>query len=319
MSLCEQKTILLVKQPKQHLLSMAEYKIKDLEVLAGVKAHTIRIWEKRYGILNPERSDTQIRSYSDSELVQLINICLLNKNGFKISKIATLSKEEIQDRVWSLMGNSKVNDSCEKLLLALIEMNELLFRDTLDHLISEIGLEKTFSQYLIPFLDRIGVMWLVGSIKPAQEHFISNLIRQKIISEIDKQKIPEVTTHPVLLYLPEHEWHEISLLFYHYLLRSQGIFTLYLGQSMPYDSLISCIKDISPSCIITSWLTCVDLDFMRSYFKKLKQDLDGLPIYAGGAQINLNISVVKDLIIEVKSSAELLSHFSDVKPSPFLN
>ena len=92
MSLCEQKTILLVKQPKQHLLSMAEYKIKDLEVLAGVKAHTIRIWEKRYGILNPERSDTQIRSYSDSELVQLINICLLNKNGFKISKIATLSK-----------------------------------------------------------------------------------------------------------------------------------------------------------------------------------------------------------------------------------
>jgi len=289
---------------------MAEYKIKDLEVLAGVKAHTIRIWEKRYGILNPERSETQIRSYSDIELVQLINICLLNKNGFKISKIATLSKEEIQQRVWSLMGDSKIDDSGEKLLLALIDMNEVLFRDTLDHLISEIQLEKTFSQHLIPFLDRIGIMWLVGSIKPAQEHFISNLIRQKIISEIDKQKIPAVTTHPVLLYLPEHEWHEISLLFYHYLLRSKGIFTVYLGQSMPYDSLMCCIKDISPSCIITSWLTSVDLDFMRCYFNKLKDDVAGLPIYAGGAQINLNISVVNEFIIEVKSTVDLLSHFS---------
>ena len=290
---------------------MSVYKIKDLEVLSGIKAHTIRIWEKRYGILNPERSDSKIRAYNNDELTHLMNLSLLNKNGYKISHLAILSFDEIKELVWKIRDDLKLDNSQEKLISALISLDEELFRDTLGHLIDTVGLERTFSEHLIPFLDRIGVMWLVGTIHAAQEHFISNLIRQKIIVEINNQKIPEVTTDPILLYLPEHEWHEISLLFYQYLLRSKGIHTVYIGQSLPYGSLQTCIEILKPKAILTSWLTCVEDSFMKSYFKQLYKDVGGIPIMAGGAQINLNSQLIKEYIIEIKNSSSLLSHFKD--------
>jgi len=288
---------------------LSVYKIKDLETLSGIKAHTIRIWEKRYNILNPDRSETKIRAYNNDELTHLLNISMLNKNGFKISYLASLSFDEISRLVWQTRNDSIIDSSQEKLISALINLDEELFRNTLGQLVSELGLENTFSQHLIPFLDRIGVMWLVGTIHAAQEHFISNLIRQKIISEIDKQKIPKVTTEPILLYLPEHEWHEISLLFYQFLLRSKGIHTVYIGQSLPYSSLLTSIEMLKPKYILTSWLTSVEENFMLAYFKQLHKDAGGIPIYAGGAQINFNIDLVKKYLIEIKNSGSLLKHF----------
>jgi hypothetical protein len=128
--------------------------------------------------------------------------------------------------------NSSIDNAEEKLILALLELDEQLFRNTLNDLIKNKGLEATFAENLIPFLDRLGVMWLVNSISAAQEHFISNLIRQKVITEIDRLPIPPKTKESVLLFLPEHDWHEIGLLFYQYLLRSKGHYTYYLGQSL---------------------------------------------------------------------------------------
>jgi DNA-binding transcriptional MerR regulator len=165
---------------------MAEYKIKDIEILTGIKAHTIRIWEKRYGMLIPERTDTQIRTYTDADLSFLLNVSLLNKNGVKISKIATMETSAIHALVTDIRLSPAIDNAEEKLILALLELDEQLFRNTLNDLIHQKGLENTFSEHLIPFLDRIGVMWLVNSISAAQEHFISNLIRQKVITEIDK-------------------------------------------------------------------------------------------------------------------------------------
>lgn len=288
---------------------MADYKIKDIEILTGIKAHTIRIWEKRYGILIPERTDTQIRTYTDQDLSYLLNISLLNKNGHKISKIAELSEQEIHQMVWDIKMQRTVDFTEEKLILALLHSDETLFTETLQVLIDEKGLARTFSEDLIPFLDRIGVMWLVNSISAAQEHFISNLIRQKIISEIDKQVIPTDKSFPIMLYLPEHDWHEIGLLFYQYLLRSKGFHTVYLGQSLPYDSLIDCIQRIQPKAIISSWLTAIDKPFLLSYFKRLKKDAPGVDLYAGGAQINLNAPDLNGLVIEIKNAESLLAHF----------
>jgi DNA-binding transcriptional MerR regulator len=191
---------------------MAEYKIKDLEALTGIKAHTIRIWEKRYNLISPERTDTLIRTYTDEDLTNLLSVALLNKNGIKISKIVDMGKEQISKKVWDLKFSKNENSSQEKLILALIELDEDLFRNTLQSLIDSVGLEETFASHLIPFLDRIGIMWIVGTIHPAQEHFISNLIRQKVISEIDKLSVPNNDIKPVMLYLPEHEWHEISFI-----------------------------------------------------------------------------------------------------------
>ncbi len=211
---------------------MAEYKIKDLENLTGIKSHTIRIWEKRYSILSPDRTDTKIRTYSDDELTHLLTVSMLNRNGIKISKIAKLEQEDMNKLLWDIKVNKEPEYSMDKLILALVSLDEELFKGTMNYLIDKYGLEKTFVNHLIPFLDRIGIMWLIGTINPSQEHFMSNLIRQKIISEIDKQPIPKEDSKSILMYLPEHEWHEISLLFYQFLLRAKGVHTSYLGQSL---------------------------------------------------------------------------------------
>ena len=287
---------------------MAEYKIKDLENLTGIKSHTIRIWEKRYRILSPDRTDTKIRTYSDSELTHLLTVSMLNRNGIKISKIAKLSQEDMNNLLWDIKVNKEPEYSMDKLLLSLVSLDEELFKETLANLLETEGLEKTFTDHLIPFLDRIGIMWLIGSVNPAQEHFMSNLIRQKIISEIDKQEIPASTEKSVLMYLPEHEWHEMSLLFYHFLLRSKGIPTFYLGQSLPYESLVECIEKLKPNYILSSWLTAVDGKLVVGYFKKLKSDYPNLDVFAGGPQIKANSAALKKYIIEVNDLSSIMKH-----------
>lgn len=292
---------------------MAEYKIKDLEALTGIKAHTIRIWEKRYNLISPERTDTLIRTYTDEDLTNLLSVALLNKNGIKISKIVDMGKEQISKKVWDLKFSKNENSSQEKLILALIELDEDLFRNTLQSLIDSVGLEETFASHLIPFLDRIGIMWIVGTIHPAQEHFISNLIRQKVISEIDKLNVPINEVKPVMLYLPEHEWHEISLLYYQYILRRNGINTVYLGQSLPYDSLLLTIEKLAPRAVVTSWLTAVDEKYMINYFKQLSNDINGVEIYAGGYQVNKCFDLISEWAIEIKEAKNLAEIIESIK------
>lgn len=292
---------------------MAEYKISDLETLTGIKAHTIRIWEKRYGLISPDRTDTKIRMYSDQELVQLLNVALLNKHGYKISKIANMSTSEIGEHVQKLESNEDEDVSMERLILSMVEIDESLFSKTLNSLIDKKGLEKTFTETIINFLDRIGIMWLVGSITPAQEHFMSNLIRQKVISAIDELSGEKTSNQSVLLYLPEHEWHELSLLFYQFVLRKRGIKTYYLGQSVPYDSIISCYQQLKPDLLVTSWLTSVDPTFMVQYFKNLKKDLNNALILVGGYQMNKNRELIGDLVSEIKTIEDLIEGVSHLK------
>ncbi len=287
---------------------MAEYKIKDLENLTGIKSHTIRIWEKRYNILDPNRTDTQIRTYSDDELTHLLTVSMLNRNGIKISKIAKLSQQDMNKLLWDIKVNKEPEYSMDKLIMALISLDENLFNKTLQNLIDTEGLETTFTQHLIPFLDRIGIMWLIGSVNPAQEHFISNLIRQKVISEIDKQTVPDTESSTVLVYLPEHEWHEISLLFYQFLLREKGVRTSYLGQSLPYEALQECINKLKPKAILSSWLTAVDSKFVVNYFKRLRKDYPDLKVFAGGAQVKSNAEVLAAYITVVKDIDEVIKH-----------
>jgi DNA-binding transcriptional MerR regulator len=286
---------------------MASYKIKDIEILTGIKAHTIRIWESRYGILHPERSDTQIRMYTDEDLVCLLGIRMLNQHGIKISRIAEMTPEEMKKTIQAVHAKKEVNASIEDLIMALVEMDEQIFRNTLTKLIELHGLENAFIQHLIPFLDRIGVMWLTGTINPAQEHFISSLIRQKIIREIDALPIPDPNVSPVLLYLPEHEWHEISLLFYHFLLRNAGIHTVYLGQSLPYESLLICIDKVQPHSILSSWLTSVDEKFICDYHKQLRKKYPELAIYCGGAQIGIHLKKIETLVHPILNTTSMIS------------
>ena len=281
------------------------YKIKDLEKLSGIKSHTIRIWEKRYGLLTPQRTDTKIRDYTDKDLVNLLNICILYNNGHKISHIALMNDSDIQNKVAEIMIGSPKNSSAENLLVALVNLDEKLFSDTLNSLIDTEGLLITFSDYLIPFLKRIGVMWLVGTVRPCQEHFISSIIRQKVIASYDKLPIPDMNQEPILLFLPENEWHELGLLFYNYALRFKNQRTVYLGQSMPYDALVVCINDLNPKAIVTSCLTISQKNLLLDYFSNLKKDIGEVPIYAGGSQISNHIDALSPFLTEIKEMSDI--------------
>ena len=284
---------------------MAGYKIRDLEILTGIKAHTIRIWEKRYNLLTPERTSTQIRTYSDRELLLLLNVSVLNKKGIKISQIARMSPEEIMETSKAFQELPDRDTAIEQFIVSVLELDEQLFQQTFQGLTRETNLSVIFSEQIIPFLQRIGVMWVVGTINPAQEHFISNLIRQKIIAAIDALPIPDPRKPRMILYLPEHEWHEISLLIYHYHLRSKGMNSIYFGQALPYEALLKTVKTIKPALVLSSWLTAVDQQTIRDYFKQIKKDLPSVAIAVSGHQINALGAELPKSIRRIQTFADL--------------
>lgn len=234
-----------------------QYSIKDLENLSGIKAHTLRIWEQRYGILHPERTDTNIRYYTDDDLKRLLNISVLNHNGIKISHIAQMTDAEINDEVLSLTDSEpKYENQLEILNICMVEMDEERFEKVLSANILRLGFEQTMVHIIFPFLERVGILWMTGSITPAQEHFISNMIRQKLIVAIDGQ-VQANASHDrtYLLFCPEGEFHELGLLFMNYLVRSRQCRSVYLGASVPLKDLETVYEAHQPTylfCYITS-------------------------------------------------------------------
>ena len=232
---------------------IARFSIKDLEKLSGIKAHTLRIWEQRYGILKPERTDTNIRWYCNDELKMLLNISLLNNHGIKISKIAKLSEKEIVSEVNKIVDvpNSE-QEQIEGLIISMVEIDEKRFEKIIANNILINGFTYTFEKIIYPFLSKIGIMWITGAINPAQEHFISNLIRQKLIAAIDKLIVTEnKKSKRFVLFLPDGELHELSLLYFNYILKLKGHQVIYLGQTVPLDDLQKVVSIRNPHHIIS--------------------------------------------------------------------
>jgi MerR family transcriptional regulator, light-induced transcriptional regulator len=229
------------------------YSIKDLENLSGIKAHTIRIWEKRYSIVQPGRTDTNIRYYTNEDLKKLLNISVLTQSGYKISAISQMTDNEMAQKIAGLSLVNQPDIYGESLLLSLIDLDEQLFNKTFLEIVMVEGFENAVIRFIFPFFHRIGIMWQIGTITPAQEHFISNLIRNKIIVATERvTRQPDPAKGTALLFLPENELHEIGLLFYNYVLRARGYKTIYLGQSVPYQSLNRILTTTNFSLIITT-------------------------------------------------------------------
>jgi MerR family transcriptional regulator, light-induced transcriptional regulator len=258
---------------------VAIYSINDLEKLSGIKAHTIRIWEQRYELICPERTKTNIRYYDDTDLKLLLNIALLNKNGIKISKIATMSKAEIQEKVSQISEvNFQYDTQLDAITIAMIEMDEYKFDRILSANIQQMGFERTVMEVIYPFLERLSLLWLTGSVNPVQEHFMSYLLRQKVIVAIDKE--PLVSGRDVkkfLIYLPEGERQELSLLFMHYMLKSRRNQVIYIGQDITLDDLrdtynihkpdyvFSLINEPFPKISIQQYIDSVSCLFEKSH------------------------------------------------------
>ncbi len=264
---------------------MGKYSIKELEQLSGIKAHTIRIWEKRHHLIDPSRTSTNIRYYSDQDLKKIINVSLLNNNGYKISKIADMSGDEMNQKVLELSElRNDVAIHIDQLVISMIDMDEEGFEKTLNNLILRYSFEKTITEIVYPFLEKIGLLWQTQHITPAHEHFMSNLIRQKLMVAIDGLPLPAKTSRKILLFLPEGELHELGLLFYHYLSRKAGWRTYYLGQNVPHGDLISVYNVHKPELLLTSITTSISGD-IQYYLKRLEEDFPTVTILAAGYQV----------------------------------
>jgi DNA-binding transcriptional MerR regulator len=262
---------------------MGKYSIKELEQLSGIKAHTIRIWEKRHKIIEPSRTTTNIRFYSDDDLKKIINVSLLNNNGIKISRIADMTLAEMNRKVLEISDvKSDTNVYIDQLILAMIDMEEEAFEKILNTIILRYGFERTVTEIIYPYLEKVGILWQAQNITPAHEHFISNLIRQKIIVAIDGLPLPPKTARRIVLFLPEGEMHELGLLFNHYLARLLGYRTYYLGQNVPHGDLLSVVETHRPELLITSIIS--PMKGMEQYFEKLSHDFPAVRILASGMQ-----------------------------------
>jgi DNA-binding transcriptional MerR regulator len=291
------------------------YSIKDLENLTGIKAHTIRMWEQRYAIIKPDRTDSNIRLYGTEELKLMLNIALLNNHGFKISRIAQMTSSEVNEKVLeTIHKNTNYEDQINALTIAMIDLEEEQFERIMSSNILQHGFEKTMMYIIYPFLTRIGTLWITSSINPAQEHFISNLIRQKIIVAIDGYFEPNrVNPKKFLLFLPEGELHEISLLFGAYLIKSRGNKLIYLGQSLPLQDVIM-VDEIHKVdylfCIITS---SPSSDQIQNYVNNLAKGFPNAQILLSGYQVvGQDIQTPNNVTI-LTSISQMLEFVEDLK------
>ncbi len=216
------------------------FSIKDLENLSGIKAHTIRIWEKRYNILEPMRTETNIRLYDIENLQKLLNITLLHNHGYKISKISTLSKERMPELVNEIISNKSVkHHAISSFKMAMMNFNHTLFINTYNKLLSEKSFREVFYDVFIPLINEIGLLWQTNTISASHEHFITYLIKQKILTNSEKaqSKLPIYDNKVFVLYLPENEIHELGLMYLNNEILNLGYKSIYLGESVPLECL----------------------------------------------------------------------------------
>ncbi|MEW7280174.1 MerR family transcriptional regulator [Aquimarina sp. 2201CG1-2-11] len=252
-----------------------DFTIKDLENISSIKAHTIRIWEKRYGLLEPKRTNTNIRYYSSNCLLKLLNVALLLKNNYKISKVAEMSDQTIIIKARELAFKTAINDEAiNSFKLAMFQFDKAQFNATYNKLLHKKTFREIFKEVFIPFLNHIGLLWQTDTLLPAHEHFISNLIAQKIQINTDQLEHSISSSNCIyVLFLPENEIHELGLLYLNYELVLRGNQTIYLGQSLPLDNLSYFFKNEHKICLITSLTVQPSNDKVELYFREIEKIL----------------------------------------------
>ncbi|PRX53218.1 B12 binding protein [Flagellimonas meridianipacifica] len=253
------------------------FSIRDMENLSGIKAHTIRIWEKRYNLFTPERTSTNIRYYSLQSLQKLLNVTLLYNNGYKISKIAKLDESHIPIIVREIVANnSEKNHAINAFKLAMINFDQTLFLNTYSSLLSERSFRDIFNEVFIPLLNELGLLWQTDTISPSHEHFITHLIKQKIYINTEKLQLVEPIKKDKVfaLFLPENEIHEIGLLYLNYEITLRGYKSIYLGQTMPIESLVDLLKYYDNIHFVSYFTVSPTKDDLDTYFEKFSKTLN---------------------------------------------
>lgn len=293
----------------------SKFSIKDLENLSGIKAHTIRIWEKRYGLFNPNRTDTNIRYYSLESLQKILNISYLNNNGYKISKIAKLSPTEISGKVVEISKEANTsNHYIDLLKLAMLNFDQGLFIKTYNELQDKFQFKSIFYDVFVPFLDEIGLLWQTNTINPAHEHFIVELIKQKILinteSVLNKNFVSD-NKEAYILFLPDNEVHELGLMYTNYYILSHGHHTIYLGQSVPLESLTMLLTVYTKITFISCFTVQPEQEHLAKYLsdfnKKLLENTNN-QFFVSGRITALIDNNEYEKITSFKSTKEVSDH-----------
>jgi len=286
---------------------MNQFTISQLEQFSGIKAHTIRIWEKRYNALNPSRSLGNTRYYDGLQLKRLLNIVSLVASGAQISKVCALSDNELSEKIYEQLNQTtSIDKDAENFILQFIaagmSYDTVAFNSIYCQAQKLYEFELVYKLILLPLLRRLGILWVSDRIPPSQEHFISNLIEQKIQAAIHALPPIKRNEETWLLALPEYEFHEIGLLFAHYLLTKAGKTSIYLGSNMPISSLQKSVQELIPHALYI-FLIHYDLpEKAQQYLNSLAFAFKDCKIYVSGNEhllsqlfINKDVEWIKDI------------------------
>jgi DNA-binding transcriptional MerR regulator len=279
-------------------LNSMTYSISQVENLSGISAHSLRIWERRYTFLKPLRTSTNIRYYSDDQLKKLLNIGILQKKGHRISSIIQMSDKEVFNLVSQIVStyDPEYEVQIRALILSMIEMDEDVFSKVFNEQVFRTGFISTITDLIYPFLTLVGGLWINDKSSPAQEHFASNLIRQKLISAIDSVPSPSKGAPGIIQFLPEGENHEIGLLLSYFIAKDLGYRVYYLGQNVPIKNIPNVVNLVKADLLFTIFQITKNSK-VHGILETLQQKVD-IPILVSGDKTLMDtISPNEDLII----------------------
>ncbi|WP_109829658.1 MerR family transcriptional regulator [Reichenbachiella versicolor] len=286
---------------------MSIYSVAQVEALSGIKAHTLRVWERRYSFLTPQRTTTNIRYYTDEQMRKLLNIGILIRNGYKISHIDAMPDEEINDVVTDILSqpiDDELNDQVQALTIAMLEMNEDMFNKIFQKQVNKAGLLNTMLYLIYPFMAHVGILWGTSKAMPAQEHFISCLVRQKLITAIDGISNSKEASKSIVLFLPAGEMHEIGLLLAYYIAKDLGWKVFYLGANVPYEN----IKDVVEISDCDLLLTISVVSSPGGIEKLINRvsEATSLPLLISGSMITDSYQAPTTQVIPISDPFELI-------------
>lgn len=285
------------------------YSIKDLENFTQIKAHTIRIWEQRYGLLSPKRTDTNIRYYNEDDLKKILNINLLYTSGQKISKISLLSNEEIIEKSKSIILSQSTENQIviDRLTVLILDLKGNEIKEELETIYSNSPLEVLYQNYIMPLFQRLGKLWQVNSIDIIHEHYFSSIFREFLLVKTNNLQVNTDPNKSALLFLHNTEEHEFGILLYYYILRKSGYNCHYFGQKTPIDELQKAYELTNPKIVVTTFTA----EISEKKFRKVESILVDLTtnaqvLISGGQLNNIDYSI-NDSLVHLKTIDQLKS------------
>ncbi len=292
---------------------MITYSVAQVEALTGIKAHTLRIWERRYDFLDPKRTPTNIRYYSDEQLKLLLNFGILVRNGYRISKLNKMTDEQVYEEVTKVLADptSESSDEMKGLTLSMLEMNEEDFDNIFERQVIRKGFLRTITETIYPFLQYVGVLWTTNKAMVAQEHYISNLIRQKLIAAIERLSIPQKGSPSLVLFLLEGEEHEIGLLLASFMAKEMGWKVYYLGQGVPVVNIKKVIDIAEPNLMMTMFVT-PKVNKVNNFIGAILEG-NNVPFVISGSTENLIAVTDSDRLLKVSGPDEFQGHLARIQ------